>query len=394
MPLPKPQPDESEDDFIARCMGDDVMQEYDKDQRLAICYSQWDKKENSMREIRGAIPKHDTGTSDAAWDGPANEANLKTDQDYDYYRKFYAWRDPEGDPANKSSYKLGHHEVSADGTPGAANIKGCQSVIGVLNGARGGADIPEDDRQGVWNHVAAHLKSADVEPAELKSLDSLWPPTKFSTEKHEREVRSFPMEIRVAEDENKITGYAAVFNKLSEDLGGFQEKVAKGAFAETIGTDDIRALFNHDPNYVLGRTTSGTLTMAEDNKGLAIEISPPDTTWARDLKESIKRGDVNQMSFAFVAQEEAWDNEKKIRTLKRVKLFDASVVTYPAYPQTSVKLRSLIEEMGEEEIIKRLTGSAEGTEAQPGTSQEAQAETQRKCRERRLKINSIGEKEK
>jgi HK97 family phage prohead protease len=330
-------------------------------------------------EDRGAIPKHNTATSDKAWDGPANEAKLKTDQDYDYYRKAYAWRDPDGDEENKSSYKFIHHEISSDGVPGAANIRACQATIAVLNGARGGADIPDEDRQGVWNHVATHLKSADVEPAELKSLGQCEGP-----ECPSREMRSFPfVEIRASEDGKKILGHAAVFGKLSEDLGGFREKVSPGAFLDTIDTDDIRALFNHDPNYVLGRVKSETLVLAEDKKGLAIDIIPPDTQWAKDLKESIKRGDITQMSFAFQAQEEEWDDEKKIRTLNKVRLFDVSVVTYPAYPQTDVKLRSLIDKLGKDKATEILSRSLDAeNQSEGGTPAATPPETDNQASEK------------
>ena len=142
----------------------------------------------------------------------------------------------------------------------------------------------------------------------------------------------------------KIAGHAAVFNALSEDLGWFREKIDPGAFAATIKEDDVRALFNHDPNLVLGRNVSGTLRMTEDGVGLAIEVDPPDTQAARDVMVLIDRGDVSQMSFAFRVLEEAWEygekGEPDIRTLKKVRLYDVSPVTYPAYPQTDVALRS------------------------------------------------------
>lgn len=143
-----------------------------------------------------------------------------------------------------------------------------------------------------------------------------------------------------------IRGHAAVFNQLSEDLGGFREQIAPGAFAEAIQKDDVRALFNHDTNLVLGRNQAGTLRLSENAHGLAIEIDPPATTYARDLMVSMKRGDVTQMSFGFSirpgGQDWAKDDEGRvIRTLKRLRLFDVSPVTFPAYPQTDVALREL-----------------------------------------------------
>lgn len=118
---------------------------------------------------KAAIASHSTATTDAAWDGPANEANLKADGDAAYYRTAYAWADPEGDPETKAGYRFIHHTVSGDGTVGAADTIACVTGIGVLNGARGGTTIPDADRQGVYNHLARHLRDAGAEPPELRS---------------------------------------------------------------------------------------------------------------------------------------------------------------------------------------------------------------------------------
>jgi hypothetical protein len=141
----------------------------------------------------------------------------------------------------------------------------------------------------------------------------------------------------------RFAGYAAVFNELSEDLGGFREKILPGAFADAIAGDDVRALFNHDANYVLGRNRAGTLTLREDDHGLAFEIEAPDTQWARDLHVSVERGDVSQCSFGFRVMDDTWyteDGEDR-RDLKKVRLFDISIVTYPAYTGTEASARSL-----------------------------------------------------
>lgn len=157
----------------------------------------------------------------------------------------------------------------------------------------------------------------------------------------ERRTVTTGLEIRQEADKPpRIVGHAAVFNQVA-DLGFFKEQVAPGAFKDTL-TDDVRALVNHDPGYVLGRTTAGTLRLAEDQVGLAVEIDPPETQWAKDLLESIRRGDVTGMSFAFEAVDEAWEvvQGSQLRTLKAVKLRDVSVVTFPAYEQTDVSLRA------------------------------------------------------
>ena len=145
-----------------------------------------------------------------------------------------------------------------------------------------------------------------------------------------------------------IRGYAAVFNSRSEDLGGWVETIAPGAFAEAIRTSDTRALWNHNPDFVLGRTKSRTLTLKEDDRGLHVECTPPDAQWARDLVTSIDRGDIDQMSFGFRIAKggQVWTNEgdKFLRTITRIAvLYDVSPVTFPAYPDTEVAVRSLAE---------------------------------------------------
>ena len=157
-------------------------------------------------------------------------------------------------------------------------------------------------------------------------------------------------EIRINESDGGtcIEGHAAVFDSWSETLGGifpFKEKVRKGAFEESIGRDDIRALFNHDPNYVLGRNRAGTLELVEDDVGLRVRITPPDTSWARDITTSIRRGDISQMSIGFVVEDDEWSSKDGIdtRELKKVRLFDVSPVTFPAYTATDVGARAMQE---------------------------------------------------
>jgi uncharacterized protein len=185
------------------------------------------------------------------------------------------------------------------------------------------------------------------------------------TEAMNIERRAFVVEgLTYEEREGKtpvIRGHAAVFNQLSDDLGGFREQIVPGAFGEAIERDDVRALINHDSTLILGRNKSGTLRMSEDATGLLVEIDPPDTQYARDLLVSMKRGDITQMSFGFGVkpggQDWAKDDEgRTIRTLKKLRLFDVSPVTYPAYPQTDVAVRSYKEfqQSDEAEKLKRL----------------------------------------
>ena len=160
---------------------------------------------------------------------------------------------------------------------------------------------------------------------------------------HKREIRALSgVETRADGGVRKIVGYAAVFDSPTDIGGVFREQIRKGAFSSAIGRDDVRALFNHDDNLVLGRTKAGTLSLSEDTHGLRAEITPPDTAWARDLMVSIERGDVSQMSFAFQATKQEWDDtgDIPVRTIIEAELYDVSPVTYPAYPDTEVALRS------------------------------------------------------
>lgn len=154
-------------------------------------------------------------------------------------------------------------------------------------------------------------------------------------------------DIRVARvgDVTKLVGHAAVFDKLSVDLGGFRERIKRGAFKESLADEDVLAFFNHDSSMVLGRVSAGTLTVREDKVGLLMEVEPPDVTWANDMLRSIERGDIRQMSFGFDTIDDNWghEDEELIRTLLKVRLREVSIVAMPAYPDTDVAIRSMTE---------------------------------------------------
>jgi hypothetical protein len=114
----------------------------------------------------GPIRSHGTETSERSWSGPKNETKLSDKPSA--LRKAHAWVDVDADPSTKSAYKFIHHEVGRDGNVGAANVRAATSGIAVLNGGRGGADIPQQDRKGVYNHLARHLRDAGKEPPALK----------------------------------------------------------------------------------------------------------------------------------------------------------------------------------------------------------------------------------
>ena len=120
-----------------------------------------------------AIPVHDTATTDVSWDGGAAVSAMPND-DETAYKEMFAYVNPESDPETKGAYKFPHHEFSG-GSVGAANMRACTSIIAILNGGMGGADIPDADRQGIWNHAASHLRDGDKEPPELKEKSELYP---------------------------------------------------------------------------------------------------------------------------------------------------------------------------------------------------------------------------
>lgn len=160
----------------------------------------------------------------------------------------------------------------------------------------------------------------------------------------ERRVIGGPVEARQDGDVRQLSGYAAVFNTVTDIAGLFREQIAPGAFTEAVTRDDVRALFNHDANFVLGRTASGTLSLREDAQGLRYDVTPPSTTWATDLMVSVSRGDITQSSFAFSVDDESWEYPAGVlplRTIRKATLYDVSPVTYPAYASTSVSARAV-----------------------------------------------------
>jgi Escherichia/Staphylococcus phage prohead protease len=157
-------------------------------------------------------------------------------------------------------------------------------------------------------------------------------------------------ELRFDSASGHIRGYAVKFDRLSGMIEGrFHEVIRAGAFSKYLATGpDVRALVNHDPNLILGRTKSGTLRVWEDQTGLAYDITPPDTQAGRDVVASISRGDLDGSSFAFRVQPggENWsrDSGGQLREITNATLHDVSVVTYPAYPDSQASMRTLFRE--------------------------------------------------
>lgn len=163
------------------------------------------------------------------------------------------------------------------------------------------------------------------------------------TDSPEKRSLVAPVECRADGGGRTATGYAVVFEQTADIGGYFQEKIARGAFTDTLKSEDVRAYFNHDRGRVLGRLSAGTLRLKEDSRGLAVEIDLPSTSDGNDVLELVRRGDVSGMSFGFRVTREQWDETLKVplRTILAVELREVSIVSEPAYDGTTVALRSL-----------------------------------------------------
>lgn len=151
-------------------------------------------------------------------------------------------------------------------------------------------------------------------------------------------------EFRAELDGNRLVGHAAVFGQMTRLAGGYEE-IARGAFDQALKGSDVRALVNHDPSMVLGREAAGTLRLSTDKEGLLFEVDLPDTSYASDLRELVRRGDVTGASFGFIPGEDSYRSApdgKQIRTHTSVaRLIDVSPVTFPAYEGAGVALRHI-----------------------------------------------------
>lgn len=144
-----------------------------------------------------------------------------------------------------------------------------------------------------------------------------------------------------------LRGYAVVFNALSYDLGGFRERILCNAFTDSLKRRGVLALFSHENSALLGRTSSGSLSLFEDSHGLRFELVLPKTQLGADIAELVARGDVSQMSFGFGVPPggDSWSSERgqTIRTVHQAHLYEISLVAEPAYEQTSVALRAKLD---------------------------------------------------
>ena len=139
----------------------------------------------------------------------------------------------------------------------------------------------------------------------------------------------------------RLTGYGLVFERESEPLGGFTEVISRDVVIEPF--EDVVATFNHNPNALLGRQSSGTLELKRDERGIFYSIDVPETSIGKDVRELVSRGDIAGSSFTFDALEDSWQRENgiNVRTLRRIAVYELGPVTFPAYPDTTAAARCL-----------------------------------------------------
>ena len=340
MPIPKPKDKEPNEEFIDRCMLDATMvEEYDEDQRLAICISQLEDSYRDLKDIdltptKGMIEEAKQalewrkefkrgGTSIGVGTANAIIDNAITP---DRVKRMFSY--------------LSRHEVDKKGKGFNSGEDGYPSAGRIAWGLWGG------DAAYTWSEK----KSKKIKVMEENKVET----PQEETRNDNREIRTFTtkgLEIREEEDKKKVVGYASVFNTLSNDMG-FRELIAEDAFEGRL-EDDVRLLINHE-GLPLARTTNGTMKLSVDEVGLRYEAEIANTSAGRDILELLKDGTVNQSSFAFTVQDDSWEVKDgvNIRTINKVKrLYDTSIVTYPAYNEASVGLRSM-EKWEEEKTLK------------------------------------------
>jgi HK97 family phage prohead protease len=226
---------------------------------------------------------------------------------------------------------IARHLVDMDApqnTPGDDNYPGPGAVAMALWGG-GGSKRSAERALAYADGVVGRLEAENEGRAKGEALSKL--------ETRIVEVEAF--EVREEADGMHLEGYAALFNSRSENLGGFTETIKPGAFRASLKSrNDVKLLWNHNTDAVLGSSRAGTLTLTEDDRGLKVSATLPNTSYGRDAKELISRGDVSAFSFGFSMPArggDEWNSEGTERVLKSVRLHEVSLVAFPAYPETA-----------------------------------------------------------
>ena len=226
---------------------------------------------------------------------------------------------------------ISRHLVDMDApanTPGNDDYPGPGAVAMALWGG-GGSKRSAERALEYADGVVGRLEAENEGRAKGEALSKL----------ETRIVEVDKFEIREDADGMRLEGYAALFNSRSENLGGFTETINPGAFRSSLKSrNDVKLLWNHDSGAVMGSTRAGTLTLTEDERGLKVSATLPDTTYGRDARELVRRGDVTGFSFGFSMPArggDEWNSDGTERVLKSVRLHEVSLVAFPAYPATN-----------------------------------------------------------
>ena len=370
MPIPTKNIDETNEEFIERCMSDEFMKEYDdNDQRLAVCYAQLEDEEDRALEDINTKPTQemaDEAAQGLEWReefgrggtevGVARARDIKNRVNLSIksIKRMYSY--------------FSRHEVDKEGQGFYSGDEGYPSA-GRIAWALWGGDVGFAWTKRKIEEIGKEEKFIDMKNKEIRTID----------------VQD--LELRMDGDNPVVVGYGAVFNSMSNDLGGFREFIGSEAFEGRL-EDDVRFLINHD-GMPLARTTNGTLRLSVDERGLKYEAKlNPNVSTSRDLMELLKDGTINQSSFAFIVEDDSWEMKDgmNVRTINKVsRLYDVSAVTYPAYNEasSSVALRSM-QEWQEKEEAKKLEESLEAEKLE-GIKEEEDLK-QRSLNEMRLKI--------
>lgn len=306
----------------------------------------------SALDERAAIASHSTATTDTPWDGPAAEAAAPNDAAVLTY--MHAWRDSQGDPTAKSTYKFPHHKP---GTNTPANLAGCRNGLARLSGA----NIPDADRAGVERHLRRHLNDGNSSAgANAHAAAHLRAAAGGSTRRSGDAVPggaarslTFPaVELRNelvqrdGQDFRRLDGYASIVERgyeMWDVFGPYEEIIDARAFDETLAANpDVAFLVNHR-GLSMARTTNGTLTLSVDATGLhSSAYLNPKRTDVRDLLVAIDDKTVTEMSFAFMLEDGEFNDDFDEFRITKVNLNrgDVSAVNYGANPYTSIAARS------------------------------------------------------
>jgi HK97 family phage prohead protease len=197
-------------------------------------------------------------------------------------------------------------------------------------------DTPNSTDPMVDEPINRWLKTAHAIVAKLEPVQEVPIPSTRNSKMQTRSQLNCELRAETVGDKLKLTGYAAIFNSRSQNLGGFTEIIAPGAFRKSLqARNDIKLLWNHDTSAPLASTRAGTLRLIEDSKGLKVEADLAPTTLGKDISILVQRGDVSAFSFGFNVIKDSWSNSGTERTLEAVRLFEASLVSFPAYEATT-----------------------------------------------------------